>query len=172
MPVTYRPRTGLPDWTAGTDPLTRVQLDDGFASVEDLMALDAQGTLAARPLAAAANRGLYYYATDNGLLYRSDGATWVNVTFADMVRTSLANVFSGGEQIIDRAAAADAALSARVTGEANPRQRLRPDGILAGAGGASALDVLLKRMSVNGWGSRNAADSAYIGLYAANIAGS
>jgi len=41
-------------------------------------AMDSQGTLAARP--AAAVRGRYYFATDNRVLYRDDGAAWSAVT--------------------------------------------------------------------------------------------
>lgn len=41
-------------------------------------ARDAQGTLAARP--AAGIRGRYYFATDNGFLYRDTGTAWVNLT--------------------------------------------------------------------------------------------
>lgn len=50
-----------------------------------LASLDMQGTLAARPVAVAENRGLYYFVTGDGTpanndkLYRSTGAAWVEV---------------------------------------------------------------------------------------------
>jgi hypothetical protein len=46
-----------------------------FGSPFSRVALDGQGTLAARP--AAGVQGRYYYATDVGFLYRDTGAAWV-----------------------------------------------------------------------------------------------
>lgn len=77
MPVTVGPRTGVTQWSDGDDPFTRAQMAASHAAVEDLMALDGQGTLAARP--AAGIRGRYYFATDNGIIYRDTGAAWTSL---------------------------------------------------------------------------------------------
>lgn len=77
MAVTLSPRLGITRWSAGADPLSRAQLDADHAALDLLTALDAQGTLAARP--AAGIRGRYYYATDTGILSRDTGAAWVSV---------------------------------------------------------------------------------------------
>lgn len=73
------------------------------------------------------------------------------------------------EQFIERTLATDPALSARVVGDANPRVQVRPDGILFGAGGASALDTLLKRTDAANTQLRNAADNAYRSFVAAEF---
>lgn len=44
-----------------------------------LETINAIGLLAARPAAAAANEGYSYHATDEGITYRSNGASWVDV---------------------------------------------------------------------------------------------
>lgn len=75
-----------------------------------------------------------------------NGAQWVvdGVDLTNYARKDQGNVFTA-EQVIERAAANDAALSSRVAGEANPRLRLRPDGLWLGPGGATALDIALAR---------------------------
>lgn len=73
------------------------------------------------------------------------------------------------EQFIERAGATDPALSARVAGDANPRVQVRPDGILFGPGGASALDILFRRMSSTAMGVRTAADAAYRDMIVSSI---
>ena len=45
--------------------------------LETDMAIDAQGTFAARP--APGKRGRYYFATDHGVVYRDDGTAWAAV---------------------------------------------------------------------------------------------
>lgn len=77
MAVTLLPRTGAPNWGAGTDPLTRAQLNALSDRLEADMAIDGQGTLAARP--AAGKRGRYYWATDVGFLYRDTGSAWSTI---------------------------------------------------------------------------------------------
>jgi hypothetical protein len=77
MPVTQTPRVGLNKWGAGTDPYTRAQHNADQDQLELLTAIDVQGTLAARP--AAGTRGRYYFATDNGILYRDTGVAWVTL---------------------------------------------------------------------------------------------
>lgn len=49
----------------------------------DNAAIDQQGTLAGRPAANAVPQGTYYFATDEGVVYRSDGTTWTAVTTAN-----------------------------------------------------------------------------------------
>lgn len=77
MAVTLSPRLGLNRWSAGSDPFNRVQLDADHQKLDDLVAIDLQGTMASRP--AFGIRGRYYFATDNGVLYRDTGTAWVGV---------------------------------------------------------------------------------------------
>jgi hypothetical protein len=53
-------------------------------------ALDLQGTHAARPAAATANQGTYYWETDTGHLFRSNGSAWILV---DGIPSYIGNVF-------------------------------------------------------------------------------
>ena len=82
MAVTTSPRLLLTRWSAGTDPFTRAQLDQDFADLDNLAAIDIQGTLAARP--APGVRGRYYFATDDGpgRLYRDTGTAWTLINVA------------------------------------------------------------------------------------------
>lgn len=83
MSVTATTRFGLPRWSAGTDPLTRAQIDGAMAAIEAEAASYGQGTIAARPAASAANQGLFYTVNDAtgggtlGAVYYCDGATWL-----------------------------------------------------------------------------------------------
>lgn len=81
MAVSDSPRLGLTRWSAGTDPLTRTQVDGDNAALDDLVAIDRQGTHAARPAAGSATglRGTYWGCTDHNLVYRSDGTSWITV---------------------------------------------------------------------------------------------
>jgi hypothetical protein len=76
MAVTTTTRFGITRWSAGGDPFTRAQMDASHAAIESLGAMHQAGTFAARPAAAAANAGLYYLATDTGVLYLSTGSAW------------------------------------------------------------------------------------------------
>lgn len=80
MAVTETPRLGITEWSDPDDPFTRAQLEHDHEQLENLVAIDLQGTLAARP--AAGIRGRYYYATDNGIVYRDNGATWTSTVAA------------------------------------------------------------------------------------------
>lgn len=71
------PRLGLRRWSAGTDSPSRTEFDTGHANLDDLTAIDKQGTFAARP--AAAVRGTYYWDTTNNYLWRDNGTTWFTV---------------------------------------------------------------------------------------------
>lgn len=51
----------------------------GAADPIDYTLVHMAGTLASRPAASANNAGLFYYANDNGQLYRSDGAVWTAI---------------------------------------------------------------------------------------------
>lgn len=57
-----------------------------------------QGIAAARPAAAAANKGWIYYATDTGVLAYSDGAVW-----RDQPKTSTANIWTAIQNFDDDA---------------------------------------------------------------------
>ena len=75
MGTTARWGTPYPD--GGDTPAVHTDMQEMAESLDDV-AKDLQGLLAARPAAAADNYGLYYWATDEELLYRSDGADWVH----------------------------------------------------------------------------------------------
>lgn len=79
MAVTPTARLGINTWPLGTDQYLRAQRNADAAKLDDLVAIDLQGTLAGRP--AAGIRGRYYFATDDngGRLYRDTGAAWVRV---------------------------------------------------------------------------------------------
>jgi hypothetical protein len=74
---TLTPRLGIRRWSADTDTPSRSEFDADHAALDDLTAIDLQGTLAARP--AFGIRGRYYYATDVGKLYRDTGTAWVEI---------------------------------------------------------------------------------------------
>lgn len=84
-------RLALPRWTAAGDTLNRAELDTAFANLEARVPRYANGTLAARPAAAAAYAGTYYTVTDAtgggvlGTTYFCDGATWLTVGSASSV---------------------------------------------------------------------------------------
>lgn len=74
MPTTTR---GI-RYPAGTDAANTAAVK--FQQLaEDVDSFDQQGLLSARPAATAVKRGTIYYATDNGLTYRSDGTVWVTL---------------------------------------------------------------------------------------------
>lgn len=82
MAVTRGPRTNVYRWSDGADPFVREQMDVSHASIEDLMAIDLQGTMAARPLPSV--RGRFYTVVEadtadpNHLItFRDTGAAWV-----------------------------------------------------------------------------------------------
>lgn len=77
MAETLTTRMGVRQYGAGTDTFSRVEWNAVMQQIEDLTAIDSQGTFASRP--AAGVRGRYYYATDTGFLYRDTGAAWVSV---------------------------------------------------------------------------------------------
>lgn len=75
MAVTTTARMLLTRWSAGTDPVTRAQLDASHANLEAYAGrFETAGLLSARP--AAGIRERFYYATDNGVLYRDSGSAW------------------------------------------------------------------------------------------------
>lgn len=78
MAVTPTPRIGLKRWSAGTDPWpARSGWDEQQQKLDDIMAMDSQGPLSARPVAGV--RGRYYFSTDTGRLHRDDGTAWNEV---------------------------------------------------------------------------------------------
>lgn len=81
MGTTFSTKHALPA-PDGTDLISNgdnqiVALRD---AIDAIMATDDQGLLSARPAAASANRGKYFWATDTLLLYRSTGSSWVVVS--------------------------------------------------------------------------------------------
>lgn len=74
MAVVLQPRTDLPQWTDGDDPVTRDQFDAAFAALEQRMALFVQGAVADRPTVGI--EGRFFWATDTKVLFYDDGARW------------------------------------------------------------------------------------------------
>lgn len=74
MSVTTTTRLGVTQWSAGTDPYNRAQLNSSFASLEGKAAGFLQGTV--RPAAAPANQGYLFFNTSGNALSYSDGAAW------------------------------------------------------------------------------------------------
>lgn len=70
-------RMRLVQWSSGTDSPQRVDFNETFLNIETLAAIDQQGTYNDRP--APSKTGMYYFATDQGTLYRSDGLSWAVV---------------------------------------------------------------------------------------------
>lgn len=77
MAETRTPRLGIPQWSAGTDSPSRADFNEAFLDTDNLVAIDIEGTLAARP--AASIRGRYYYASDTEEVYRDTGSAWKSV---------------------------------------------------------------------------------------------
>lgn len=80
MTETLTPRVGLRQYSAGTDGFSRNDYNEDNAAIEALMAIDAQGTRAARP--APSIRGRFYTVVGdgnvalNGTVYRDNGTSW------------------------------------------------------------------------------------------------
>jgi hypothetical protein len=78
MAVTTTPRLGINRWSAGTDAWpARGGWDAQQQTLDDLTAIDQQGTIALRPVAGV--RGRFYFTTDTRKLYRDDGTQWNEV---------------------------------------------------------------------------------------------
>ena len=82
-------RMRLVQWTEGTDSPQRVDFNETFLNIETLAAIDQQGSKDSRPT--PNKTGMYYFATDEGILYRSDGLTWAVVgssTLSHLIRAA------------------------------------------------------------------------------------
>lgn len=87
MALTLSARLGLTRWSAGTDALTRIQLDGDHGKLDDLVAIDRQGLAVNRP--AAGVRGTYWTSTDGpdaGVTFRDDGTAWRRVNGTRVTR--------------------------------------------------------------------------------------
>ncbi|MBJ7348629.1 MAG: hypothetical protein JHC87_08685, partial [Thermoleophilaceae bacterium] len=70
----------------------------------DKAAFDSQGTFALRPLATAVKSGTYFFATDTGVTYRSDGTVWSVVgkrPALDVTATELGDEIVNEEKLTD-----------------------------------------------------------------------
>jgi hypothetical protein len=74
-------RGAFPFPDGGDPPDTDGAIRTLAQAVDAKVALDFQGLLVDRPVAGV--RGRFYFATDNGLLYRDTGTAWVNLRNAD-----------------------------------------------------------------------------------------
>lgn len=101
-----------------------------------LPTVNARGLLAARPAAIAANEGYNFYATDTGMLYRSNGASWdVNSSgFTNPMTTAGDIIYGGASGVPTRLAIGVAARVLTVNAGATAPE-------WAAAGGGSAVFV-------------------------------
>jgi len=78
MVVSLTARLGLKRWSTSTDEwIGREGFNAQNETLDDVIAIDDQGPISARP--AEAVRGFYYYATDVEQLYRNTGTGWVPI---------------------------------------------------------------------------------------------
>lgn len=102
MAESFTTRLHLPRWTAAGDTLNRAELDGAFSDLEARVPRYGNGTIGARPAAAAAYAGTYYTVTDPagggtlGATYFCDGATWVQVGSAGSSSVGYAELFLHG----------------------------------------------------------------------------
>lgn len=132
MAETRTARMRLVHWSEGTDSPQRVDFNETFLSIENLAAIDQQGVEQDRPL--PNKRGMYYFATDKGILYRSDGLAWAVVgssTLSQLVRSARSDAVAMTIQAI-AGQTADLLRVASTSGATYVR--VRPNGdVLAGA---------------------------------------
>jgi hypothetical protein len=81
----YTKTTWVDDDGSGTvgTALNATRLNNIESGVQDAAQHNKTGTLAARPAAAAGNKGWLYYATDTKVVSLSNGATWTDLTPID-----------------------------------------------------------------------------------------
>ena len=79
MAETSTARFGQKQWSAGTDSPSRADFNESLLNIENRGALGYSGTLAARPVASAANARGFYLADDTSELFWSTGSAWVSV---------------------------------------------------------------------------------------------
>lgn len=78
MAVSLTTRLGLKRWSTSTDEwIGREGFNAQNDLLDDMVAIDDQGPISARPVAGV--RGFYYYATDTEQLYRDTGSGWVPI---------------------------------------------------------------------------------------------
>lgn len=125
-------RMRLVQWTEGTDSPQRVDFNETFLNVETLAAIDQQGTIGNR--STPSKTGMYYFATDEGILYRSDGQAWAVVgssTLSHLIRAARTDSVSLTIQAIT---GQTADLLRITTTSGGTLVRVRPNGdVLAGA---------------------------------------
>ncbi|MBJ7348630.1 MAG: hypothetical protein JHC87_08690 [Thermoleophilaceae bacterium] len=116
MPDT--PRAGLrrPE---DADPFNIAADQRQNVDILDKAAFDSQGTFALRPLATAVKSGTYFFATDTGVTYRSDGTVWSVVgkrTVGGIVDTELASSNNAVFKTILQASAKGSSIGMSSTG--------------------------------------------------------
>lgn len=142
MPTT--PRWAL-RYPAGSDPADVPTSMQNLAEDLDGVAFDDQGALASRPTSTPGSpgkRGRYYFAIDEGVLYRDTGTSWVGINAAGAADGPAATptLRSLGTGALQAAAGNDARLSDQrvpIDGSVTPQKiaaALKPSG---GAGGTT-----------------------------------
>lgn len=101
MSVTSTPRLGLTQWSSGSDPYNRSQLNTSFANLEDRVPGFDQGTV--RPAASSALQGYFFFNTTGNALSYCDGTTWWDIVagdgnFGSPVALTLTSVNASGSQ--------------------------------------------------------------------------
>lgn len=99
MTVTTTTRLGITRWSAGGDAVSRTQMDTSHAQLELLTAMDMQDVFANRPAVAAANRGLFFYATDTGQMFRSTGTAWIEIQIGSTLAVAVRVDRDGAQSI-------------------------------------------------------------------------
>ena len=132
MPAT--PRWGL-RYPAGSDPADAPTAIGNLAADLDGVAFDDQGPVASRPTSTPGSpgkKGRYYFATDEGVLYRDTGTSWVGINAAGAADgpAAIPTLRSLGTGALQAAAGNDPRLS---------DQRTPLDGSVTGAKVAAAL---------------------------------
>lgn len=179
MAITKSDRLGITRWSADTDTVSRAQFDEDNGQLNNVVAMDMQGTLANRPAAAAANRGLYYFVTgdataaNNDRIWRSTGAAWVEVLTGPIASAAYIGkgaaksaVVITGETTTSTTYADLATVGPSVTAEIGPSGRAL---IIVGAVISNNTAGQTSLMSFTGAGvAANDADSAYFNSSSAN----
>ncbi len=82
MALSLSQRFGLTRWSAGTDPLSRAQLDQDHARIDQLAAIDVQvETIAERPPPGVRSR--YCWVVADRALFRDTGTSWHRISETD-----------------------------------------------------------------------------------------
>jgi hypothetical protein len=180
MSVTTTPRLGVHQWSAGTDPFTRAQLNASLLALENNAAMYSSGDdLNARP--AAGKAGRFYLDKSVGVVWYDNGTTWLAVSafgamthraaagqtdplikYANAAGTEVAQVATSGAGRFRGAAAllARSSVEAGVVNATDSRVVLGSAGTSGVPGDTPAIDLLRASSGSAGQAWRISAPSA------------